>query len=142
MFSQLIIQLHLSQGTTQSWWDLMTFKSINLVLKHGIVKQLDFEDLLSLPTDMEPSTCHDRLLSCWQDQQSSSDPVLIKAIYFAYGWPYFCIGLLKVSLLNSSLDSIPSMIIFNVKNYPFHLSKTNIICTFLLSLFEVVPHSL
>ncbi|XP_065867125.1 ABC transporter C family member 13 isoform X1 [Euphorbia lathyris] len=83
-------------GNTQSCWDLMTFKSITLVLKHGITKQLDFEDLLWLPTDMEPSTCHDRLLSCWQAQQSTSNPFLLKAIYFAYGWPYFCVGILKV----------------------------------------------
>ncbi|XP_037494972.1 ABC transporter C family member 13 isoform X2 [Jatropha curcas] len=83
-------------GNTRRCWDLMTFKSITSLLKRGTIKQLDFEDLLWLPNDMEPSTCHDRLLSCWQVQLRSSNPFLFKAIGYAYGWPYFCIGLLKV----------------------------------------------
>ncbi|XP_058004711.1 ABC transporter C family member 13 isoform X3 [Hevea brasiliensis] len=83
-------------GNTWSSWDLMTFKAITSVMKRGIIKQLGFEDLLWLPNDMEPSTCHDRLLSFWRAQQSSSNPFLFKAICYAYGWPYFCIGLLKV----------------------------------------------
>ncbi|XP_015570863.2 ABC transporter C family member 13 isoform X5 [Ricinus communis] len=83
-------------GNIQSCWNLMTFKSITPVMKRGIIKQLDFEDLLGLPDDMEPLSCHDRLSCCWQAQQTSSNPLLLKAICCAYGWPYFRIGLLKV----------------------------------------------
>nr|AIU41639.1 ABC transporter family protein [Hevea brasiliensis] len=88
-------------GNTWSSWDLMTFKAITSVMKRGVIKQLGFEDLLWLPNDMEPSTCHDRLLSFWRAQQGSSNPFLFKAICYAYGWPYFCIGLLK--LLNDCI---------------------------------------
>ncbi|KAJ8755380.1 hypothetical protein K2173_019178 [Erythroxylum novogranatense] len=78
------------------WWDLMTFKCITSVMNRGVAKQLDFEDLLQLPDDMEPSTCHNKLSNCWADQWSSSNPFLFKAICCAYGWPYLRLGLLKV----------------------------------------------
>ncbi|KAI3455227.1 hypothetical protein Pfo_011890 [Paulownia fortunei] len=79
-------------------WRLMTFKTIDPVLQHGVNKQLDFEDLLQLPIDMDPSSCHNLLLRMWDAQQRNnlSSPSLFKTICSAYGWPYFCIGLLKV----------------------------------------------
>ncbi|PON89300.1 ATP-binding cassette containing protein [Trema orientale] len=85
-------------GNSQSYFDLMTFKSIASVMNHGVVKQLDFDDLLPLPADMDPTSCHDTLLSSWQSQCSNnrSSPSLFKAICSAYGWPYICLGLLKV----------------------------------------------
>ncbi|CAL9010883.1 unnamed protein product [Prunus brigantina] len=84
-------------GDIQSYFDLMTFRSITSVMNHGVTKQLDFEDLLQLPTDMDPCSCHDTLLSCWQSKQSSCpDPSLFRAICCAYGWPYIRLGLLKV----------------------------------------------
>lgn len=90
----------LSKGNTQSYWDLMTFKSITSVMNCGAEKQLDFEDLLQFPADMDPSFCHNALLSCWQDQQISniSNPSLFRAICCAYGWPYVRLGFLKVFL--------------------------------------------
>ncbi|OAY37002.1 hypothetical protein MANES_11G066800v8 [Manihot esculenta] len=96
-------------GHAWSSWDLMTFKSITSVMKRGVRKQLDFEDLLLLPNDMEPSTCHDRLLSCWGAQQSSSNPFLFKAICCAYGWPYFSIGLLK--MLNDCIGFVGPLLL-------------------------------
>ncbi|KAF5466867.1 hypothetical protein F2P56_016750 [Juglans regia] len=85
-------------GNTQSYWDLMTFKSITSVMNCGAKKQLDFEDLLQFPADMEPSSCYNALLSCWEDQQISniSNPSLFRAICCAYGWPYVRLGFLKV----------------------------------------------
>lgn len=76
----------------------MTFESITSVMNHGVTKQLDFEDLLRLPADMDPLSCHNRLLSSWQDQQikNCSNPSLFRAICYAYGWPYVRLGLLKV----------------------------------------------
>ncbi|KAH7564644.1 hypothetical protein JRO89_XS09G0001300 [Xanthoceras sorbifolium] len=84
-------------GHTWSYWDHMTFMSIISVMNRGVTKQLDFEDLLSLPTDMDPSTCHYKLLTCWQAQQSSirTDPSLFRAICCAYGGQYLCLGFLK-----------------------------------------------
>nr|QVT92351.1 ABC transporter [Salvia miltiorrhiza] len=85
-------------GIVRKAWHLMTFKIIDPVIRHGSNKQLDFEDLLQLPIDMDPSSCHNLLLRMWDAQQrnSLSHPSLFKAICSAYGWPYFCIGVLKV----------------------------------------------
>ncbi|RXH88432.1 hypothetical protein DVH24_000031 [Malus domestica] len=89
-------------GNTQGYFDLLTFRSITSVMNHGVTKQIDFEDLLHLPSDMNPCSCHDTLFGCWQSQQSSSpDPSLFRAICCAYGWPYIRLGLLKV--LNDSV---------------------------------------
>lgn len=73
-------------------------------MNHGATKQLDFEDLLQLPTDMDPISCHDQLLSCWQSQNTNnrSNPSLFMAICCAYGWPYARLGLLKVIKTNKS----------------------------------------
>ncbi|KAF7843202.1 ABC transporter C family member 13 isoform X1 [Senna tora] len=81
-----------------NFWDLMTFKFINCVLNHGVVKQLDSEDLLQLPPDMDPSSCHDIIITCWQEQLSNnaSNASLLRAVCHAYGWPYLRLGLLKV----------------------------------------------
>ncbi|KAJ0759943.1 putative ABC-type xenobiotic transporter [Helianthus annuus] len=87
-------------GVLASFWNLMTFKTINPVMEHGAKKQLDFDDLLQLPIDMDPSFCHDSLLNCWEDQtrRNGSHPSLFWTICYAYGWPYVCLGLLKVLL--------------------------------------------
>lgn len=85
-------------GTVFSCWHHMTFKSITSVMDCGVIKQLDFEDLLQIPIDMDPVTCHDTLLNCLQARQSN-DPVhqsLFRAICSAYGWPYLLLGFLKV----------------------------------------------
>jgi len=76
----------------------MTFNFITPVMNHGVVKQLDYDDLLPLPTDMGPSSCHDVILSCWQAQLSNngSNASLFRALCSAYGWPYLRLGLLKV----------------------------------------------
>ncbi|KAA8540550.1 hypothetical protein F0562_024531 [Nyssa sinensis] len=85
-------------GIAHSCWHLITFRTITPVLEHGVTKQLDFEDLLQLPIDMDPSSCFNILLSCWQAQQRNncSHPSLFRAIFCAYGWPYIRLGLLKV----------------------------------------------
>ncbi|XP_057968870.1 ABC transporter C family member 13 isoform X3 [Malania oleifera] len=85
-------------GNGRSYWQIMTFKYITPMMQLGVTKQLDFEDLLKLPVDMDPSSCYNTLLCCWQTQQSRncSHPSLFWAICCAYGWPYFCLGLLKV----------------------------------------------
>lgn len=52
------------QENDGNFWDLMTFNFITPVTNHGVVKQLHSDDLLPLPTDMGPSSCHDVILSC------------------------------------------------------------------------------
>ncbi|XP_058226625.1 ABC transporter C family member 13 [Rhododendron vialii] len=80
------------------FWHLLTFKSVNSVMEQGVIKQLDFEDLLQLPNDMDPFSCLNMLLRCWQTQQRNncSDPSFVKAIFSAYGWAYLRLGVLKV----------------------------------------------
>ncbi|KAK2986502.1 hypothetical protein RJ640_021377, partial [Escallonia rubra] len=86
------------KGITYSCWHLIMFNSIASVMEHGVTKQLDFEDLLQLPIDMDPFSCYNMLLSSWKAQQTTqcSRPSLFKAICCAYGWPYLRLGLLKV----------------------------------------------
>ncbi|XP_049393908.1 ABC transporter C family member 13 isoform X2 [Solanum stenotomum] len=93
-----------SKGIICNCWDLIAFKSIKPVLECGVKRQLDYEDLLELPTDMDPSSCHTLLSTCWKAQQRNeySHPSLIKTICRAYGWQYFRLGLLKV--LNDCLS--------------------------------------
>lgn len=87
------------------FWHIMTFKSIDPVMQYGVNKQLDFDHLLQLPLDMDPYSCHITLLRIWNSQQQNNiaNPSLFKTIYSAYGWPYFCIGLLKVMDLYESI---------------------------------------
>ena len=68
-------------------------------MDHGATKQLEFDNLLHLPADMDPTCCHDTLLSSWKAQCTNdcSNPSLFWAICCAYGWPYIRLGLLKVS---------------------------------------------
>ncbi|XP_019436154.1 PREDICTED: ABC transporter C family member 13 isoform X3 [Lupinus angustifolius] len=89
---------HSDLGNNENFWDLMTFKFISPVMNQGVVKQIDSEDLLQLPTDMGPSSCHDLISSCWKAQLSNnlSNPSLFRALCSAYGWPYLRLGLLKM----------------------------------------------
>ncbi|KAL9267029.1 ABC transporter C family member 13-like protein [Drosera capensis] len=90
-------RLNDSQEIASSFSHSMTFNNIHPVLEQGVKKQLDFQDLLPLPPDMNPSLCHDTLRMSWEAQQitNCSNASLTKAIWSAYGWPYFCLGLLK-----------------------------------------------
>ncbi|XP_025614974.1 ABC transporter C family member 13 isoform X2 [Arachis hypogaea] len=89
---------HHDLETNESIWDLMTFKFIAPVMNRGVVKQLDSEDLLQIPTNMAPSSCHDIISSCWRAQltNDASKPSLFRALCSAYGWSYLYLGLLKV----------------------------------------------
>lgn len=82
----------------QSCWNLLTFNSVTSVMDDGVKKQLNFEDLLQLPSEMDPSFCHNKLLFCWKDQYSRNclNPSFFWAICCAYGWSYVSLGLLKV----------------------------------------------
>lgn len=85
-------------GTSFSYWDILTFKAISSVMDCGSQKQLDFDDLILLPAELDSSSCYNALLNSWVLEQSKSysHPSLFRAICYAYGWPYLCVGLLKV----------------------------------------------
>ncbi|XP_071734179.1 LOW QUALITY PROTEIN: ABC transporter C family member 13-like [Rutidosis leptorrhynchoides] len=91
-------RVQLNPGALVRFLNVMTFSSINSVMEHGAKKQLDFDDFLHLPNDMDPLFCHDSLLNCWEDQRrhDHSHPSLFWTICHAYGCPYMCLGLLKV----------------------------------------------
>ncbi|CAM8929378.1 unnamed protein product [Rhodiola kirilowii] len=90
-----------------SFTSLLTFKFVDPVLTVGAVKQLELEDLLELPSEMEPSVCYSKLSSYWKaDQQNnfngqSFHPSLFKSLCRAYGWQYIQLGVLK--LFNDSI---------------------------------------
>lgn len=90
----------------------------------GLTKQLDFEDLVQLPPELTPVVCYDELLNCWIAEQSKhhSNSSLLRAMYYAYGWPYFRLGLLKVlSFFIIALLLLESLFCTfrEVKNYDF-----------------------
>ncbi|XP_017229484.1 ABC transporter C family member 13 isoform X1 [Daucus carota subsp. sativus] len=86
----------LDHEKAQNIWQLMSFEIISSVLQRGAGKQLDFEDLLELPADMDPLSCHLMLLSCWERQRKTGHPSLFRAFCSAYGWSYISLGLLKI----------------------------------------------
>ncbi|KAJ0965905.1 hypothetical protein J5N97_027043 [Dioscorea zingiberensis] len=80
------------------YWNMLTFQFVNPMMGLGVMKQLDFEDLVSLPRDLMPSLCHDTFLRCWvaEEHNNQCKPSLFRVICSAYGWPYLRLGLLKV----------------------------------------------
>ncbi|KAK1373191.1 ATP-binding cassette, subfamily C (CFTR/MRP), member 10 [Heracleum sosnowskyi] len=86
----------LDHEKAHSIWQLMSFQAISSVLERGAGKQLDFEDLLELPVDMDPLSCHLMLLSCWERQKKTGHPSLFRVICSAYGWSYIRLGFLKI----------------------------------------------
>ncbi|PKA65483.1 ABC transporter C family member 13 [Apostasia shenzhenica] len=81
-----------------SLWENLTFKFANIMMDLGVQKQLNFADLVQLPSELMPSSSHNTLLTCWMAENNimDSDPSLFKAICYAYGWPYLRLGILKV----------------------------------------------
>ncbi|XP_031737700.1 ABC transporter C family member 13 isoform X2 [Cucumis sativus] len=101
----------------QSCWNLLTFNSVTSVMDDGAKKQLNFEDLLQLPNEMDPSFCHNKLSFCWKDQCSRNclNPSFFWAICCAYGWSYVSLGLLKV--LNDCINFVGPMLLNRLIHY-------------------------
>lgn len=85
-------------GSSERFWHTLTFGTIKSVMDKGVTKQLGFEDLLPLPYDLDPSSCHKVMLMTWETQLANdcSDPSLLRTIFVAYGWPYLRLAFLKV----------------------------------------------
>lgn len=79
-------------------WELLTFKSVNPMMDIGIRRQLDFTDLLELPAELRPASCYEKLLSSWTAEQQSyhAESSILRAMFYAYGWSYLRLGILKV----------------------------------------------
>lgn len=94
--SDLIMQV----TRAAQYWHMLTFQFVNPMMSLGVTKQLDLEDLVSLPLDLMPSPCHDTFLRCWvaEEHKNQSKSLLFRVICKAYGWPYLRLGLLKVLL--------------------------------------------
>lgn len=116
----------LLKGIVRKVWRLMTFKLVDPVMQHGANKQLEFEDLLKLPVDMDPSVCHNMILRFWEAQRTINfnHPSLFKTICLAYGWPYFCIGLIKVThcILPITLISAAIFALYCFSTFEINLS--------------------
>ncbi|CAD6337415.1 unnamed protein product [Miscanthus lutarioriparius] len=78
-------------------WELLTFKFVNPVMDIGITRQLDFTDLLELPTELRATSCYDKLLSSWtaEYQNHHDNSSLLRAMSYSYGRTYLRLGLLK-----------------------------------------------
>ena len=93
---------HDLQEPKLTWWSLLTISWVNPLLREGIQRQLEHSDLLPLPALLAPGLCCARLRRCWEHEflQHNSKSSLLRAVFYAYGWDYFQIGLLKVHELN------------------------------------------
>ncbi|CAA7408092.1 unnamed protein product [Spirodela intermedia] len=82
----------------QVYWNSLTFSRVKLMLDLGVQRQLDFQDLVQLPRELTASSCHFKFLTCWVKEKSNhaSSPSLFRAMFSAYGWPYLCLGALKI----------------------------------------------
>ncbi|XP_039119671.1 LOW QUALITY PROTEIN: ABC transporter C family member 13 [Dioscorea cayenensis subsp. rotundata] len=104
---------HVSDLVTRAaqYWHMLTFQFVNPMMSLGVTKQLDLEDLVSLPLDLMPSPCHDTFLRCWvaEEHKNQSKSLLFRVICKAYGWPYLRLGLLKV--LNDSLSFLSPLLL-------------------------------
>ncbi|KAI4962883.1 hypothetical protein ZWY2020_024687, partial [Hordeum vulgare] len=79
-------------------WELLTFNSVNPIMDIGIRRQLDFTDLLELPAELRPASCYEKLLSSWTAEQQTyhAESSILRAMFYAYGWSYLRLGILKV----------------------------------------------
>jgi len=96
-------------------------------MNHGVVKQLDLEDLLPLPTGIGPSSCHDVILSWWQAQLSNngSKPYLFNSV----SW----------SLLVESYHSYINIDIYSCYYAYKYVSLGRVVHTKLLKIFNITP---
>ncbi|KAG0475640.1 hypothetical protein HPP92_015326 [Vanilla planifolia] len=94
-----------------SFWEALTFKFVNSMMDIGVHRQLNFEDLIKLPSELIPSSCHNILASCWVAEKTmqNSDPSLFRAICYAYGWSYMRLSLLRV--VNDGLGFLSPLIL-------------------------------
>uniref|UniRef100_A0A453QYR9 ABC transmembrane type-1 domain-containing protein n=1 Tax=Aegilops tauschii subsp. strangulata TaxID=200361 RepID=A0A453QYR9_AEGTS len=92
-------------------WELLTFKSVNPMMDIGIRRQLDFTDLLDLPAELRTTSCYDKLLSSWtaEHQKYRADSSLLRAMFYAYGWSYLRLGILKV--INDSISFVSPLLL-------------------------------
>ncbi|OQU75975.1 hypothetical protein SORBI_3010G066200 [Sorghum bicolor] len=92
-------------------WELLTFKFVNPVMDIGITRQLDFTDLLELPTELRATSCYDKLMSSWtvEYQNHRDNSSLLRAMSYSYGWTYLRLGLLKV--LNDSINFVSPLLL-------------------------------
>uniref|UniRef100_A0ACD6AEE6 Uncharacterized protein n=1 Tax=Avena sativa TaxID=4498 RepID=A0ACD6AEE6_AVESA len=92
-------------------WELLTFKSVNPMMDIGITRQLDFADLLELPSELRAASCYDKLLSSWtaEHQNHHADSSLLRAVSYAYGWIYLRLGMLKV--INDSISFVSPLLL-------------------------------
>ncbi len=81
-----------------SWWSSLTFGWVDPLMRTGVQRQLEQSDLLPVPEDLAPELCCGQLWQCWQEEctRHSQNPLLLRAIFCAYGLQYVLIGVLKV----------------------------------------------
>ncbi|KAG6511042.1 hypothetical protein ZIOFF_029091 [Zingiber officinale] len=103
-------------GKSGSFCQLFMFKFVNTMMDVGVRKQLDFEDLVPLPSELMPSLCHTLMLDCWvAEKNKHGSHLLFKAMYNAYGWHYLRLGLLKA--LNDGVGFITPLLLNKLIRY-------------------------
>ena len=119
-------------------WSVFFFFSALASTKKTKIGSVSFTSSVRERTDdMDPLSWHNRLLSCWQDQQikNCSNPSLFRAICYAYGWPYVRLGLLKVFIY---LRASFLIICWNLQEYEIKEFIDILISILILPLIPVV----
>ncbi|DBA85738.1 TPA: hypothetical protein ACH3X1_005304 [Trebouxia sp. C0004] len=101
--------LHISKN----WASWLVFYWVHPLMARGSKRQLQASDLFQLPKALLPSTCSNRLWGIWAEEQQAKtlltaerghivQPLLLKALFKAYGLPYLFLGIIK--LVNDILN--------------------------------------
>ena len=103
----IIFSHDLQEPSKLTWWSLLTNSWVNPLMQEGIQRQLEYSYLVPLPPLLAHGLCCAQLWRCWEHEflQNNSNPSLLYEVFYAYGWDYFQIGLLKVhefNLLNNN----------------------------------------
>lgn len=120
----------------------MTFSWVNPLLETGIQRQLQQEDLLTVPPDLAPKLCCGQLWRCWDQERKchSNNPSLLWAIFNAYGRVYLFLGLLKfiIIILEFSGPILLNQILKFLQSGPEVGARWGYICAIALGLVSVV----
>ncbi|KAJ3683780.1 hypothetical protein LUZ60_014007 [Juncus effusus] len=92
-------------------WSNLTFNFISPIINIGATKQLNFQNLIRLPTEIMPDLCYNKLLNSWRDEYNMhfSETSLFRVLYRSFGWPYLRLAFLKV--VNDSVGFVGPLLL-------------------------------
>ncbi|MCO5571784.1 hypothetical protein L7F22_025532 [Adiantum nelumboides] len=89
---------HSSSFMGKALWKVLLFTWVTPLMDLGTSRQLEYDDLFTLPEDLDPQNCSKSVLTAWAEEQRLKGPQgsLFHAIYLVYRQQYLYIGIVKV----------------------------------------------